>query len=156
MKICPQCHDEYQDQVANCLECQVSLQPFVKGMTLATKKGPEEVDLMSAVMVFEGQLPACKELQVLLKRENIGCVVAPVTQKPGSYCIAINPDRVDLYAEIVKRQFRAMVAKENANEVKLADVNLDGGDVTCPACGHIGVLLDEQCQDCGLVLSAKG
>jgi hypothetical protein len=157
MKICVQCHDEYRDDINTCMSCGVDLVSHVAGMQLdkvASQGG--QVDLEKAVKVMEGTLAACKEIEGMLKRQKFPCLLVPVTVgNVTNYALCINSDRVEDYTAIMKLHFSNMVRREHSKEWEAQDVHLDGGDVTCPACGHVGQLQDGQCGDCGLMLGVS-
>ena len=69
-----------------------------------------------------------------------------------NYAVCIEESRVPDFTAIMQARFSGMVQREHEQEFAFQDVNLDGGEVTCPACGHVGLLQEGQCADCGLML----
>lgn len=154
MKICPMCHDEYRDDITMCLECAVPLEAVADGTRLATKAKiqTEQVDLMTAVKISEGALEGCREIEGLLKNAKIASILIP---SEGKFAICINPERIEAFATLMKNRFEDMVAREHSADWTHHEVNLDGGDVTCPACTFVGPLVDGACADCGLMLGVE-
>lgn len=150
MKICPQCRDEYRAEISTCIECGVDL---VSSLDLPVKNSSQAVDLHNAVKGFEGQLAACQEIERLLKRNKVVCCLVPVS--PTAYAVCINADDAQKYASVMNAQFASMVEREHDQEWRPQDVHLDGSDVCCPACGHVGQLQDGACRDCGLMLDVS-
>jgi hypothetical protein len=104
----------------------------------------------------------------VLKRAKIACVLVPhskvdvgilgqqeMASKQNTYLLCINADKVEAYLAVMKARFDDMVAKEHSKEISVNDVNLDGGDVQCPACGHVGPLVAGHCADCELFLGVN-
>lgn len=170
MKICPQCHDEYRDEIAACLQCDIPLEQVLSGMPLKMQPASmvEKIDLATAVKVFEGALDACREVESLLKNGRIACALVPVkdsqSEESGAqalnykalkYGLFLNQSQVEAFAAMMKARFDEMVVREHSKEWVLNDVHLDGSDVTCPACGHVGALKEGQCADCELFLGVN-
>ena len=156
MKVCAVCHDEYRDHVENCVRCNIPLSAHGSAVLASNKGGQDTVDLATAVKVIEGPLPSCKEVEAILKQNKIASILAPVVNgNVTNYAVCINSDRVDDFMTVMKTRFEDMVQREHAQEWTLKEVNLDGSDVTCPACGHYGQLQAGQCIDCGLMLGVN-
>jgi len=151
MKICSQCHDEYRDDITTCLQCGIELVGHLdRG---AIQGSSRSVDLHNAVKGFEGQLSACQKIEKLLKHNKVPCCLVPVSST--AYAVCINAGDAQTYASVMNAQFASMVEREHDQEWRPQDVHLDGSDVCCPACGHVGQLQDGQCSDCGLMLDVN-
>jgi hypothetical protein len=156
MKVCVRCHDEYRDEISTCLRCGIPLEQHVAGSTLSSAVAREQVDMETAIKVMEGPLAGCKEVESLLKQHKVACMLVPVVvRNVTSYAVCINADRVEDYMALMSSRFGDMVQKEHGQDWALQEVHLDGGDVTCPACGHQGPLQEGQCSDCGLMLGVN-
>jgi hypothetical protein len=76
-------------------------------------------------------------------------------EKTTTYALCVSQDKIETYVAIMKTRFDEMVAREHSKEWTLNEVHLDGSDVTCPACGHMGPLVNGHCTDCDLFLGVN-
>ena len=77
--------------------------------------------------------------------------LAPGALKVG---VMVAEEDVGRAADVLRKQFEALLKKEGSGALVAEAIDLSQSEITCPACGHKGALVDGACADCGLFLGA--
>ncbi len=162
---CPKCNDEYLAHVTTCAACNV---PLISGKAkvavqqersnfLASRKGELTPD-DDIVAIHQGKLPDVKHVQGLLKRENIGSLVAGDEQSCGKGCcgggsVMLQVRRDDAQAAMLilqKEHIRTTGLSGTDLTHAEAIFNADAAQAVCPACGASFSTENPICPECGL------
>jgi hypothetical protein len=165
VKICPQCREEFLDHIAQCTDCKVTLVNSLDFTPKASAQYLSKEELFNSEMVAfsEGALAQMREVEKILLQSKVSCAVYPVSiSSSGSEVLGATSDlkyavlvrEVDLEAAktAMEGKFHADVAREGQGFVKQDAIDLEQGEIVCPACGEIGPLRDGECRVCGLHL----
>lgn len=165
MKICPKCREEFLEQVLTCTDCKEKLVNSVDFVpeSLTGLLSKEELFSGDMVAFSEGPLTQCREIEKTLLRAKVSCAVYPVnisskgdetlgTTSELKYVVLIRETDAELARGAMEGKFVADVAKEGRGTVSRDAIDLDQQEITCPACGETGPLVDGDCQVCGLHL----
>lgn len=167
MKICPSCQEEYLDHIEKCVGCHEALISELDAKNVRPQNALlTKEDLLNSDMVpfVEGSLAHCREMEKVLLKSRISCVVYPVSLSSdgnaatlGSasemkYIVLLRESDVEAAKEALLGKFHDEVAKEGKGSFVRDAIDLTKDSVTCPACEHTGALADGECQNCGLFL----
>ena len=117
----------------------------------------------------EGPVQGARELVRQLEEAGIEAQLGPAPKKAccaGGGCgcsakvqVLLHPGDVDRVAALMRDEWMGAVKAEGTLQTGLpvlgaapADAEAEGDDLTCPACGHKGALVEGACGDCGLQL----
>lgn len=164
LKYCPQCDEEYREEIISCASCSVELITGTERLAVEEaakmKLASRSMDISpddDLVNIRKGTLGEMKQLQALLGSENIPSLVAGEKSNCGKGCCG-----GDMYLQI-KRADGADAMEVLAQEFKRTTA-LDSHDLsnvhavfdtgaatsTCPACGTTFSTSESTCPDCGL------
>jgi hypothetical protein len=165
VKICPKCHDEFLDEIAQCTDCKIPLVSSVdfKPSKTSDMLSKEELFTSEMLALTEGPIAQCREMEKILARSKISCAVYPLnmsssgnetlgTTSDMKYVVLIREADLEAAKTALEGKFHDDVAREGKGSVHRDAVDLEQGEITCPACGEIGPLKDGECQVCGLHL----
>jgi hypothetical protein len=159
---CPRCHADYFSHVTSCSDCNI---PLVDPQSISSGASNKEKRLSSETVVFnEGTRDHCKEIVHLLQSHGIACASVPMTLTAGDnaatlgaanqlkYLVLIEPADIERAQNAMKQLFADQVLKEGRGALVDSVVNVDAGEITCPACGETAALEKGECTTCGLFL----
>lgn len=165
MKICPKCREEFLEQVTTCTDCKEPLVGSLDSVAANTTSLLSKEELFGVEMVAftEGALPQCREIEKTLTRAKISCAVYPVniaaqgdqtlgTTADLKYMVLIREEDLEQARGAMEGKFFAEVEREGQGNVSREAIDLEQQEITCPACGETGPLVDGDCQVCGLHL----
>jgi hypothetical protein len=104
-------------------------------------------------------LSACREVEAALLDAGVPCMLGTDTEDgeplaAGAMKIGVMVAEDDLarVSAVMKARFEALVAQEGIGQFRTDAIDVTAAEVTCPACGHTGALVNGECADCGLFL----
>ena len=169
MKICLSCREEYVDRMDICVACKEPLVPDSEANFAPRPKevlAKEELLKEETIVLTEGALDSCREMENTLGKADIACAVYPVnlgcqddkaalgTTCATKYMVLVRPSDLERCKEVLEGRFEDQVAKEGmGNYVKHA-VDLAQSQIICPACQEHCTLQNGECSSCGLFLGA--
>jgi hypothetical protein len=168
MKICGECREEYVEHVAICHHCKVPLlspEELAKSGKLHGKK-MREVEAESAKGLLEGSLASCREVERILKKSMLPCLVYPLslcadhnatlgTSCSTNYVVLVNESDIEDCKNALLGHFQEDVSREGQGTFVSDVIDLSNDEVQCPACGERGALLEGACAECGLFLGIR-
>jgi hypothetical protein len=150
VRYCPDCGEEYQPHMTECLDCGTALKEKLDGAETPDLSGPPEVEPEPSLppgdyqRVADGLTAQAVEPVVkLFVRERV-----PVKVESHGYGLSLSARREDRAAVMAILEREGVIPRQSDVPVVAAD----GGP--CPACGtHIkpGTV---ECVECGLLLGA--
>jgi hypothetical protein len=163
--ICPRCGSEYRKGFTRCGSCDVDLVDENAAEAARARAGDprEKLAGVPTVVIPQASLAAAKELERNVKEAGIVCYVTAAQEEEGAigsaaavmYGVALAEADVDRARAHMRGRFEAALVKEGFGALQTEAIEIvEGGDVTCPACGHTGPLVENACGDCGLFLGA--
>lgn len=167
MKVCPQCREEYIEQMERCHHCQINLVSEIEAQRIKPKQeilSTKELLEEELVPLSEGVLSQCRELEKALKAEKISCAVYPANLNCGDsganlgascamkYQVLVRPQDVPACKDALEGKFLRDLEKEGQGNFVKEAVDLGQNEVLCPACNEKGVLAKGECSFCGLFL----
>ncbi len=166
MKICPSCREEFFDHVEMCGVCDVALITEEHAESLVAADGllsKEEVLQDETISFMEAGLMQCRELEKVLARHKISCVVYPVNLEGQTgaalgatgdrkYMVLIRVSDIEKARLALEGQFIEQVAREGQGPFVKDAIDLSENIISCPACGEANPLKDGECPVCGLFL----
>ena len=161
--VCPSCGSRYRAGFSRCEACKADLVDEATWASLEAKRASPRAALQGkkTVAVVHAGLPACREIERALLAGDVPCFVDAVAEEgealaPGALKVGVMVAEEDVHraAEVLRRQFEALLAKEGSGAFIAEAINLADSEISCPACGHKGALVEGACGDCGLFLGA--
>jgi hypothetical protein len=117
---------------------------------------------LDLVPFAESAVAQAKELERRLLELDIPVLLAAPPKKAccGGGCgcgakvqLLVKEDDAPRIAQLLQSEWIEAVRREGTIDASLVPLRTPGDDeVVCPACQHVGRLVDGACQDCGLVL----
>lgn len=164
--VCPSCGSEYRAGITRCASCAVDLVSAGDVAARQAKRGGgrEALAGVETTMVPQANLPSAKELERLIVDAGFACYtdaveadqdVALGSSAAMTYGVVVRTSDVDAIRKQLRGGLEATLAKQGLAGLQTEAIDVDKGDVTCPACGHSGALVDGACGDCGLFLGAN-
>lgn len=164
LQYCPQCDEEYREEIISCASCNVDL---ISGTEKLVMEKEAEMKLATRSMdisaddelanIRKGPLLDMKHLQGLLAKENIPSLVAGDKGSCGKGCcggdmyLQIKMADGDDAMAVLAREFKRTTALDSHD---LSNINavFDTGAAKsiCPACGFSFSTNSSTCPDCGL------
>ena len=166
LKYCLKCQDEYRADVEICGVCGATL---VAGTDVLKMEADRRQQLDSrggelsaddeVVNIRRGPLSDIKHLEGLLKRENIGSLIAGDEGSCGSGCcpstfiLQVRTDDVGVALDILEKDFQRSTGLAH-HDASFGNAVFDNraSETVCPACGHTFLTSRTDCPDCGLSL----
>jgi hypothetical protein len=156
--VCPICRAGFRAGFTHCTACKAAL---VDDSTLPAADADPRDTLRGKkrVTIVQAGLAACKEMQRALDAAHIPCVVEAIDEEGQPLAtgamkvgVVVAEEDVPRVAALLQKQFAALLSKEGVGSMQSAAIDPTAASVTCPACGHVGALVDNCCADCGLFL----
>ena len=164
LKYCPQCDEEYREEIINCASCSIELISGSERLAIEeaakAKLNNRSMDISpddELVNIRKGPLGEMKKLQALLGSENIPSMVAGEKNNCGKGCcggdmylqikMADGKDAIEILAQEFKRT-TALDSHDLSNVHAVFDTG--AAKSTCPACGTTFSTSESTCPDCGL------
>ncbi len=162
--VCPTCGSSFRPGFTACNKCQVALIDADSYRAQQASRGSPRETLRDkdVVAIVHAGLPACREIERALLEAGVLCFVAAEEEEgealaPGALKVGVMVAQDDVAAagDVLRKRFEALIEKEGGGALNLAAIDLTQAEVTCPACGHTGALVDGACADCGLHLGVS-
>lgn len=165
LKYCPQCDEEYREEMSTCATCRVPLlsggekQAMVEAQR--SKMASRSMEISSddeLVNIRKGPLGEMKHLQALLATECIPALLAGEKGSCGTGCggcgdfnLQIKVGDAQEVSEVLTREFKRTTALDS-HDLRNTHAVFDTGvaSSTCPACGFGFSTSEAACPDCGL------
>jgi len=167
MNYCPVCGDEYRADRTKCEACDQDLISGTEKLVQIEEKeqllSGRSVELSlddELVILQKGPLKDIKQLQKLLVKEWIPCVLGGDEQSCGKGCsgpeiyLQIRKDDVEPAMAVLSQDFIKSTALSNHDMTYVDAVYVQGAESTvCPACGCSFAPLEEKnCPECDLCI----
>ncbi|RJO63134.1 MAG: hypothetical protein C4523_21280 [Myxococcales bacterium] len=147
MPYCPRCRSEFRSGFAVCANCEIELVASLDEVEpeMTEEAMGEYLAARDLVTIASADLNRLKPLKNLLCQHGIANIVL---EPDGGCCasggcapkleLAVAANDIERAAEVLRADFQDLVAL-NADETTCKDpsawtVNLEGGEVICPAC----------------------
>lgn len=163
--ICPSCESEYRAGFTRCASCDVDLVDAaeLEAIRARTASPRETLEGVERAVVAQAGLAACREIERALLDGGVPALVE-AHQEEGEalsagtmrYAVVVAAADLPKVSAILRGRFEALLEKEGTGRFQDVAVDLEAETVTCPACGHVGPLVDDACGDCGLSLGVPG
>jgi hypothetical protein len=163
LKYCPQCDEEYREEIITCVSCTVELitgsEKLVMEEVAKTKLASRSMEISAddeLANIRKGPLADMKYLQGLLASENIPALVAGDKGNCGKGCcedfyLHIKMADGDDAMEVLAQEFKRTTALDSHDLSNIHAVFDTGAAKTaCPACGCTFSTSESTCPDCGL------
>jgi len=166
LQYCLRCQDEYRADIEICGVCGMLL---ISGADVLKMEAERRQQLESrggelsaddeVVSIRRGPLADLRHLEGLLKRENIGSLIAGDESSCGKGCcpatffLQVRADVAGEALAILEKDFQKSTALAH-HDASFVNAVYDAGaqETVCPACGHIFSTSLKDCPDCGLCL----
>jgi hypothetical protein len=161
--VCPSCGSRFRAGFVRCDACKADLVDDESYATAQRAKSKPRAALegKKTVAIVHAGLPACREIERALLADGVPCFVDAVAEEgealaPGALKVGVMVAEEDVgrAADVLRKQFEALLKKEGSGALVAEAIDLSQSEITCPACGHKGALVDGACADCGLFLGA--
>lgn len=164
--VCPSCGAEYRAGISRCASCAVDLVSVGDVAAQEAKRGGGRESLagVETTMVPQANLASAKELERIILDAGFACYtdaveadqdVALGSTAAMSYGVVVRASDVEAIRQRLRGGLEATLAKQGLAGLQAEAIDVDKGEVTCPACGHTGPVVDGACGDCGLFLGAN-
>jgi hypothetical protein len=159
--VCPSCGGRFRAGFVRCASCKVDLvDEAVVNAALAARDDPHKALAgRKVVAAIHASLSACREVEAALLDAGVPCMLGTDTEDgeplaAGAMKIGVMVAEDDLarVSAVMKARFEALVAQEGIGQFRTDAIDVTAAEVTCPACGHTGALVNGECADCGLFL----
>ncbi|MCF8056667.1 MAG: hypothetical protein K9K37_08515 [Desulfocapsa sp.] len=165
LNYCPQCDEEYREDIVNCATCNISLISGSERLAMEeaakSKMAARTMDISSEdelAAIRKGPLGDMKYLQGLLAAEKIPSLLAGEKGSCGQGCcgggdiylqikVADGEEAMNVLAMDFKRT-TALDSHDLSNVHAVFDTGAESS--TCPACGVTFSTTSKTCPDCGL------
>ena len=164
LKYCPQCDEEYREEIVSCASCSVELMTGSERLSMEeavkTKLAGRSMEISTddeIASIRKGPLAEIKQLKGLLAAENIPSLVIGEDGNCGKGCCGTDfylqikiTDGEDA-TEVLAREFKRTTSLES-HDLSNAHAVYDTGVAksNCPACGTSFSTSESTCPDCGL------
>lgn len=161
--VCPTCGGRFRAGFTRCAPCKVDLVDVATydAAVLARDAPHKALEGKKLVAVVSSSLAACREVERALLDAKIPCFLSTDTGEDealqtGAMKVGVMVAEEDLprIADVMKAGFESLLAKEGRGTFKTEAIDVAADEVSCPACGHTGALVNGECADCGLFLGA--
>ena len=164
LKYCPQCDDEYREDMITCVACNIDLIDGTKRLAMENeakeKFESRSMDISpddELANIRKGPLAEMKYLKTLLASENIPALVFGEDGSCGKGCcgsdffLQIKAGDGEEAMEVLAKEFDRTTALDS-HDLSNAHAVFDTGVAksTCPACGTQFSTSESTCPDCGL------
>jgi len=164
LKYCPQCDEEYREEMVICASCNVELISGSEKLAMEeeekARKAARSMDISSddeLANIRKGPLADMKHLKNVLAAENIPSVIAGEKSSCGQGCcggelyLQIRVADGNAAMEVLANEFKRTTALES-HDLSNVHAVFDTGAAqsTCPACGCTFSTTSPTCPDCGL------
>ncbi len=164
LKYCPQCDEEYREEIVTCASCNVELitgsEKLAREEDVKAKKAARSMDISSndeLANIRKGPLADMKHLKNVLAAENIPSVIAGEKSSCRQGCcggelyLQIRVADGNAAMEVLANEFKRTTALES-HDLSNVHAVFDTGAAqsTCPACGCTFSTTSPICPDCGL------
>lgn len=164
LKYCPQCDEEYREEIISCASCNIELISGSEKLAMEdaakTKLASRSMDISASdelANIRKGPLGEMKQLQGLLASEKIPSLIAGEEGNCGKGCcggdlyLQIKISDGDDAMEVLAREFKRTTALDS-HDLSNVHAVFDTGVAksTCPACGYTFSTSESTCPDCGL------
>lgn len=164
LKYCPQCDDEYREDMITCVACNIDLIDGSKRLAMENevkeKFESRSMDISpddELANIRKGPLAEMKYLKNLLASENIPALVFGEDDSCGKGCcgsdfyLQIKVADGDESMEVLAKEFKRTTALDS-HDLSNVHAVFDTGVAksTCPACGTQFSTSECTCPDCGL------
>lgn len=165
LKYCPQCDEEYREEMTTCVSCNVELitgnEKIAMEREAETKKNARSMDIScddDLANIRKGPLGDMKQLQAILAAENIPSLIAGEKGSCGTGCcgggelyLQIKMADGEAALEVLANEFKKTTALDSHDLSNIHAVFDTGAEKsTCPACGCSFSTSSAVCPDCGL------
>ena len=159
--VCPKCHAPHRTGFTRCHACDVELVDAAL-VTAAAAGAPRDALVgKKLVAAVTGPLQLCREIERALLEAGIACQVGAENEEGESLSagtlkvsVLVAEDDLQRVSAVLGARFSDALAREGVGGMQTAPIDLAAETVTCPACGHVGPLVEGSCADCGLFLGA--
>jgi hypothetical protein len=144
---CEKCNTPLDDE-GNCVTCEAD----AEGLKLLVRSGYASVREMNNALEAAGLAPEMEQVPA----------ARPEEKAHPLWNLYADTAEVQAAVSVLRKHWAELLddpAAAAAAQRGLAGVDLDkGGEITCPACGHLFVLASgkTECPECGLGLGAAG
>jgi hypothetical protein len=165
LNYCPQCDDEYREDIETCATCNISLISGSERLALEeaerNKMAARTMDISSAdelANIRKGPLGDMKYLQGLLAAEKIPSILYGEEGSCGGGCcgggdvyLQIKIADGEEATKVLAKDFQRTTALDS-HDLSTAHAVFDTGaeSSTCPACGVTFSTTSKTCPECGL------
>ena len=164
MPFCPICHAEFREGITVCADCDIELvdslekvRPKMDEESMAAYLGEKEL-----VVIASAGLERLKPLKNLLCENAIANIIV----KQSASCIgggcaptlelAVAVEDIERAYTAIHSEFKDLVATVSSDERDLVrvdrSIDLDGGEMKCPACDCAIPAGGDECPECGLYI----
>lgn len=163
VKVCPSCRSEFVSSATRCNDCDVDLvsPDALEDVTTFEDARERLKDAETVKLSVSGGLNMARELEKRFQAEEIVCFIdaeeaegAVLGAAAMHYFLVVDKEDAERVGAVLKQDYQAMIEREGVGEFNTEAVDLEESEVSCPACGHKGALVDGACGDCGLFLDA--
>ncbi|MEW6220312.1 MAG: hypothetical protein AB1634_12375 [Thermodesulfobacteriota bacterium] len=164
LKYCPQCQGEFRPQIERCAACRVEL---LSGAEMQARQEARRSRRQAragsigagdeVVAIQRGRLPDIRQLEELLARERIACLVQGDDASCGKGCcpttfyLLVRREDARDALEIMNEEHRRTTGLDS-HEAGHGDAIFDpaAAEAVCPACGERFSTQTTTCPECGL------